>query len=224
MNKQIQIESAFKAFCFALENREGLMTEDNIRYYWLTSLLKQDKELNHYTLEYPYKKALSVDLQNEELDLLYQSDIETWCFEMKFHRNGEYESHLPYTNAAGSLINDLMRLQTLKQNATWTNAHYFFLYVTDSEMADYLSFKSGLAGEYMHYREILREFFSGSRTSLSFSSFEMPSMFKDGAGKSLGNKEDISIQTVNLLHMKDTMTMSTSFSKQECYVRLYEIL
>ena len=154
----MQIESVFDTFCAELEKREGIITEDNIRYYCFASMLNEDDQLNHYTLEYPYSEQCG-DLQNEELDMLYQSDDETWCFEMKFHRNGESESTYAHTDAAGSLFNDLLRLQALKQNAKWKNARYFFLYVTDSEMYNYLTAgkecKGGLNKE---YRAKLKEF------------------------------------------------------------------
>ncbi len=230
----MQIESIFKDFCDNLKERKGIMTEDNIRYYWFASMLKHDNSLNHYTLEYPYKKANCDKLQNEELDMLYKSDDETWCFEMKFHRKGESESQLPYTIAAGSLINDLMRLQYLKRQngeskkTNFVNARYFFLYVTDCKMADYLGYKPNNGERNNPYRNELRAFFTGTCHSLSFPSSDDLRAFEGSAKKSLGEVPKLSIDSLRLLYKNDMECQSPSFfgEKDEpkpCYVRLYEI-
>lgn len=50
----MDISKVFKTFVGEIRKRTNIMTEDNIRYYWFASMLTQDKELNNYTLEYPY--------------------------------------------------------------------------------------------------------------------------------------------------------------------------
>lgn len=235
----MQIESVFDTFCAELEKREGIITEDNIRYYWFASMLNEDDQLNHYTLEYPYSEQCG-DLQNEELDMLYQSDDETWCFEMKFHRNGESESTYAHTDAAGSLFNDLLRLQALKQNAKWKNARYFFLYVTDSEMYNYLTAgkecKGGLNKE---YRAKLKEFIeldAGQELSIDFRNIEdVPKTFIGSAltsfvkDASLEHKDKIQIRRILLNRKQDNIQSQSPSLKEDneskfCYARLYEIL
>lgn len=237
----MNINDVFKDFCKNIKKRKGIMTEDNIRYYWFASMLKKDKDLNHYTLEYPYKEAEVDGLSKEELDLFYEGDNEIWCFEMKFHRKGELKSEYAHTGAAGALFNDLLRLQELKLHLgrEANNVRYFFLYVTDQEMYDYLTAgeKSNLNKE---YRKRLKEFFkleTNKEISLDFEGIDtIPNTFIESAlasfvkkEEAMDNKDKILIHNIQLCEKDDTLTCeSMSFKgdnkRKPCYVRLYEIL
>ena len=128
----MNLTDVFKVFCTELSKRKGFLSEDNIRFYWFASMLKQDSILNNYSLEEPYPKS------KEELDLKYENDSEIFVFEIKFHRyqikNGK---GLPKTESAGKIFNDLIRLPSWTVK-TCKPIRYFFLYVTDNVMNIYL--------------------------------------------------------------------------------------
>ena len=50
----MNIQQLFDDFCKELSQRQDIMTEDNIRYYWFAKMLVQDGVLDNYTLEKPY--------------------------------------------------------------------------------------------------------------------------------------------------------------------------
>lgn len=228
----MNIQDVFNQFCADLKNRRGIMTEDNIRYYWFAAMLKQDGDLNHYTLEYPYLKLTPGILQNEELDLLYNNNsTDYFCFEMKFHRNNTDKSFAK-TAAAGSIFNDLQRLQQI----TNKNAHRYFLYVTDPVMDDYLlPSKRKIKND--KYDQLLADFYTPDKPKerdLYYTDTE-PTTFIDRANKSLNtNATTGSANTLpltlnlklRLLHHneKNTKIDSDSFKDKECHVRLYEVL
>jgi len=162
-----------------------------------------------------------------------------WYFEMKFHRKGELKSEYAHTGAAGALFNDLLRLQELKLHLEANNVRYFFLYVTDQEMYDYLT-----AGEKSNqnndYRIRLKEFFeleTNKEISLDFEDIDtIPNTFIESAlasfvkkEEALKNKDKIQIHKIQLSNKNDTLTCeSMSFKgdnkRKPCYVRLYEIV
>lgn len=224
----MNIQDIFNQFCADLKNRRGIMTEDNIRYYWFAAMLKQDDDLNHYTLEYPYLKLTPGILQNEELDLLYNNNsTDYFCFEMKFHRNATQASSSAKTSAAGDLFNDLQRLQQIAK----PEARRFFLYVTDPIMYDYLS-KNDDNRKDLDYSKLLMNFCAlkvARSKKLDFiNAPKTPSTFRNRANKSLNTNKLPVIQKLLLLHKDKFSCNSSSFANNNnntnCHVRLYEVL
>lgn len=121
----MNLEKVFRDFCDSLQNRTCVTSEDTIRYYWFAAMLQNDADydLDNYSLEYPYllkKEIFSKDLKGniakKELDFLYKNGEECYCIEIKFHRNPDPDSTYAHPDAAGSLFNDLIRLNCF---STW---------------------------------------------------------------------------------------------------------
>ena len=206
----MQIDVVFNEFCNWLATRTGAMTEDNIRYYWFVAMLKQDNNLNNYTLEASYS-----NLAKKELDLLYSPSIgENWAMEMKFHR--KTQSTFAHTDAAGAIFNDLFRLTSYKSNG---DLRRLFLYVTDSEMDGYL--KNGSSTDL--FRKLLKEFYTMSvndSQKISLGGITAPDTFVQSAKAS----SNAITSNVRLLQKWDFYEMnSLSFHGRECHVRLYEV-
>ena len=171
MAEKIDFQKLMAEFAADISERKGLLTEDSVRYYVFKAFLTQDNKLNHYTLELPYdsitfgkENPYNIQLQNndglerkngkleQELDLFHTNDYESICMEIKFHRHPS-DIIFPMPQAAGSLFNDLRRLQ-LFSSTDGRKIRKLFLYVTDSLMDKYL--KAGGNG----YREALKDFYS----------------------------------------------------------------
>lgn len=167
----IDFQKLMSEFAVDISNRTGLLTEDSVRYYVFKAFLTQDNKLNNYTLELPYDsitfgkenpyhiqllKNDGLERRNDklelELDLFHTNDYESICMEIKFHRHPS-DINFPMPQAAGSLFNDLRRLQ-LFSSTDGRKIRKLFLYVTDSLMDKYL--KGGGNG----YREALNNFYS----------------------------------------------------------------
>lgn len=162
MEKKIDFQKLMSEFAKDISNRTGLLTEDSVRYYVFKAFLSQDSKLNNYTLELPYEsitydKPSSDDKEenkygvrllkddglerkngklDQELDLYHSNNGEPICMEIKFHRHPT-EVAFPHPQAAGSLFNDLQRLN-LFEAVGCKKIHKLFLYVTDEEMNSYL--------------------------------------------------------------------------------------
>lgn len=208
----MNIKNVFNQFCQDLKNRSGLTTEDNVRYYWFAAMMQQDHNLNNYTLEYSYPS-----LPGKELDLLYQGK-ETLAFEMKFHHHVTKPA-FDHLLAAGGLIDDLQRLQSL----TSKELHRYFLYVTDDEMDKYLNNGSNA------YRAELRKFYQATLGSPFKLTFPVPptspNTFWARACKSTINTSPITINNLTLVEKCDITRMkSASFKNKACHIRLYEVL
>ena len=172
MEKKINFQKLMSEFANDISKRTGLLTEDSVRYYVFKAFLSQDSNLNNYTLELPYEsitydkkgnkygvrliKNDGLEKKNgkldQELDLYHSNDGEPICMEIKFHRHPS-DINFPMPQAAGSLFNDLRRLQ-LFSSTDGRKIRKLFLYVTDSLMDKYL--KAGGNG----YREALKDFYS----------------------------------------------------------------
>ena len=172
MEKKINFQKLMSEFANDISKRTGLLTEDSVRYYVFKAFLSQDSNLNNYTLELPYEsitydkkgnkygvrliKNDGLEKKNgkldQELDLYHSNDGEPICMEIKFHRHPS-DINFPMPQAAGSLFNDLRRLQ-LFSSTDGRKIRKLFLYVTDSLMDKYL--KGGGNG----YREALNNFYS----------------------------------------------------------------
>lgn len=220
----VNIGKAFKQFCNDLQNRTGIMTEDNIRYYWFDSMLQQDNLLDNYTLEQPYA-AFPLNIatfSKEELDLLYDDQLynEYYCFEMKFDK-GPKRTTTAKTSAAGELFNDLQRLQQIQPTINGKTTHRLFLYVTDDIMHNY--FISGRQQEKSFGRQ-LNDFYNAQVNdpiNLNFAS--APKSFLNRANNSFKNNPNPITQfNLRLLHYRDFSLVCSSFNGK-CHVRLYEI-
>lgn len=172
MAEKIDFQKLMAEFAADISERTGLLTEDSVRYYVFKAFLSQDSNLNNYTLELPYEsitydkkgnkygvrliKNDGLEKKNgkldQELDLYHSNDGEPICMEIKFHRHPS-DINFPMPQAAGSLFNDLRRLQ-LFSSTDGRKIRKLFLYVTDSLMDKYL--KGGGNG----YRKALNNFYS----------------------------------------------------------------
>lgn len=233
------INSVFEQFCNELEKRTNILTEDNVRYYWFSEMLKHDNDLNNYTLEHPYKGLLcnSSELQDphrKELDLLYQNRNVAICFEMKFHRKNT-KSDFAHTDAAGSIFNDLQRLKGLKENEN-KDFQCLFLYVTDDEMDSYFQNTSHQNNE---YRIELNRFYNSSQKgneSYSFNKSDVPKTFWEQAFRSFNSQQESIQINLKLLKEKDLTIQNYPISEEKnesegltkaavkFYIRLYEVL
>lgn len=238
-HKYMDLAKVFSNFCENLHLRKELMTEDNVRYYWFASMLREDAEVEHYTMEYPYNPSVFESTgrrAKKELDFLYLNGDESYCMEIKFHRNPDPASAYAHTDAAGSLFNDIIRLSLFtpgksfaKQKNMCTlprNTRRLFLYVTDAEMNAYLA--KGDTAVNAGYREELRRFYVRSEDAGFYTPKfeEVPATFSLIALEAL-SKEEHSLQTlpkIRLLHANSYGEMeSESFKGRQCHVRLYEI-
>lgn len=229
------IGDVFRDFYSELGKRIGFLSEDNIRFYWFASMLKQDSDLNHYSLEKPYPGG------NEELDLMYEDTDEIFAFEIKFHRHQEGKSkELPTTESAGKIFNDLIRLPSWKpKTVTCKPIRYFFLYVTDNVMNEYLS-ESKLLNKFYNLK--VGSSFKGSFLCEDCGG-DSPKTFFRNACKSLGKtcskftsrtnacaklctktEGPISTPDITLIDKVDALACyGYPLQTQVCWVRLYEI-
>ena len=218
----MNIGVVFNQFCNLLQNRTGIMTEDNIRYYWFVSMLNQDPILNNYTLEQPYSdNPIQVKiLPNEELDLLYGSSAEIFCFEIKLHKEPK-QTTLAETSAAGDIFNDIQRLQQIPQSVKGVATRHFFLYVTDDIMHNYFISKGQ---QNPFFGQQLNDFYNArinNPINLNFAS--APKSFLNSANNSFKNNPNpITLFNLRLLHYRDFSLGCSSFNGK-CHVRLYEI-
>jgi len=229
----MKLTEVFNSFCEKLSKREGKMTEDNIRYYWFAAMYEKDDELNHYTLEEPYDKTI---LPKKELDLLYKDGNEQWAIEMKFHRYSP-DSDFAHTDAAGSIFNDLMRLQYAPIYKEICSTRRLFLYVTDDEMDEYFKAEDNI-WQNKTYRKELRKFYTIDENILTIIRFEenaldkedkndhFPDTFTKKAFDSFVNKPNFfSSPKISLLYKREISELkSDTFKGKKCYVRLYEVL
>lgn len=236
----MNLEKIFRHFCDSLHDRKELMTEDNVRYYWFASMLKEDPELEHCTMEYPYEPSVFADIPRrtkKELDFLYLNEGESYCMEIKFHRNPDPNSTYAHTDAAGCLFSDIIRLSLFKPGKSYklqqkecilpTQTRRFFLYVTDAEMHNYLGY-SGQYNSNQDYRTVLKEFYAmpidGQYRTLSYR--QVPRTFEECALDALDrDKYNLySIPPIRLMFADAFSSMqSESFKGHQCHVRLYEI-
>ncbi|MBQ0136880.1 MAG: hypothetical protein KBS40_02595 [Bacteroidales bacterium] len=235
----MNIDKVFKIFCDNLFQRKELMTEDNVRYYWFASMLREDPVLEHYTMEYPYNTKVFEQTKNQakkELDFLYINGNESYCMEIKFHRNPDPKATFAHTDAAGSLFNDIIRLSLFEPGKAFSEQKHtcilppetkrLFLYVTDEEMDKYLENETGFTLN-QKYREKLKEFYiPNGEAYQSFEFNDVPKTFKNSALDALdSNKYNLSsIPGIKLLKqgMYENIE-SESFKNKSCHIRLYEV-
>ncbi len=218
----MDISKVFKTFVGEIRKRTNIMTEDNIRYYWFASMLTQDKELNNYTLEYPYINE--PELIGKELDLLYKGPQAHLCFEMKFHRNSTNTTY-PHTDAAGAIFSDINRLpffQTGDDSKAGQEIIRYFLYITDDRMHSYLSNISETKS-LPEYRKGLKKFYTaniGESFSIIYPEDTPTTFFKK---LRRFNNIETSSPKITLVEKEDFHCDSNSFKDNECHIRLYRI-
>lgn len=197
----INFQTLMSEFSEDISNRTGLLTEDSIRYYVFKAFLSQDPVLDNYTLELPYDSITPVNKNNpyfvqlpekdglgrrkgkleQELDLFHFNNGEPICMEIKFHRHPS-DINFPMPQAAGSLFNDLRRLQ-LFNSTDGRKIHRLFFYVTDSLMNNYFE------GGGNEYRNALKDFYSiKDRECFEFSELKNKT-FKLASSKSFEDKD-----------------------------------
>ncbi len=223
------LKNVFNDFCTELSKRTGFLSEDNIRFYWFASMLKQDSDLNHYSLEEPY-----ISLADKELDLVYEDNNEILAIEIKFHRNPS-KIPFPHPNSAGTIFDDIQRLPLWKRAGAKKTIRYFFLYVTDEEMHKYLS--NPAPAQNPIYRGELRKFYDsliGKKVgTLNFGLVgvsDTPKSFFDKACEScIANVSpstgDLLFSGISIIEKRGPLVCgSSSLQTKEYWVRLYEIL
>lgn len=230
----MKLAKVFYDFCTELSNRGGFLSEDNIRFYWFASMLKQDTDLNHYSLEEPYPT-----LYKKELDLMYddnndveKDDVEKdeiWAIEIKFHRHRSTKT-FPRPNSAGEMFDDIQRLPLWTKNSK--KVRYFFLYVTDVEMQSYLLSTPGKTRKSV-YRNQLNHFWSVGvnkpfRVSFDLRKGAPESFFHKACASSTRclapSKKQLDFDLICREKRDALKCGSSSLKTYECWVRLYEIL
>ena len=232
----MDIKKVFDTFVSELAKRKAFLSEDNIRFYWFTSMWKQDQDLNHYSLEEPYAGGAG----HEELDLMYEDGKDRWCIEIKFDRNPKGQipqkskGKLPHTESAGEIFDDIRRLPN------WSNGgskglptRYFFLYVTDDDMHKYLSNSTNRKSV---YRDSLADFYNlavGAVKGFTFQDSpngDTPKTFFNQALASYKAGIPNKMHTPNVVMIaKDDITCPSSSMKKisrkgpNCHIRLYEV-
>lgn len=244
---RIDFEKLMEDFSADLSKRTGLLTEDSIRYYVFKSFLSQDGILDNYTLELPYESiipgknekrfpiVLSPDdglirkigeRLDQELDLYHEAGEESVCMEIKFHRHSSKVA-FPHPDSAGSLFNDMRRLQLIQPSGE-RHIRRLFLYVTDDEMHNYLSkVRPG------KYRKSLRSFYTmgrGQQMDFVLPS-DCPKTFRRTSSKSFSEqynkqfpawKSGIKVKTIWTI---DNISCgSPSLKSGRLFLRLYEII
>ena len=223
----MELNTVFESFCTSIGERQAFLSEDNIRFYWFASMLKQDCDLNHYSLEEPY-----VYLKGKELDLMYEDSKEIVCLEIKFHRHKTKDAYA-HTMSAGEIFDDLQRLPLWKKDKDFKKpVRFLFLYVTDKEMYDYLSFNSRMR-QNSNYRNTLRTFYMAEKGTIITSTFkskniggDTPKVFFECACESFNKEErnSLTISNVLLLNRKTVKCNSCSLQTADCHISLYEII
>ena len=236
--KKIDLDQVLPAFTKVLQETEGILTEDNIRYYFFAKMYDHDRDLRHYTLELPYEMIISgsanlpIELSDasslklprpgdgpaQELDMFYYDKKECLCMEIKFHRSGTYKSKsaFPHSDAAGELFNDMKRLQLIQPGRP-VNVRKLFLYVTDPVMDDYLQNTSETPSN-CDYRKLLSSFYnpeSSSYNEINFGSIDgIPNTFKEASCKSFkSNWQSDLVLNVKLLYSDKVKSESPSLKE-----------
>lgn len=262
----IDLQKLMTEFASDLQERKGLLTEDSVRYYVFKAFLTQDSDLNNYTLELPYE-SISYDKKenkygvrllegdglerkngklDQELDLYHSNYGEPICMEIKFHRHPSSVA-FPHPQAAGSLFNDLQRLN-LFEAVGCKKIHKLFLYVTDEEMNNYLgkevkTKKINLEEEEknkIEYRKSMNNFYAPEIREFEFSIVKgAPETFVLSSLKSfapiIDNENIIDLEKMrtnvwkdlklNLLYKNDGLSCECpSIKGEKIFIRLYEVL
>lgn len=143
------LDFAFQDFSTNLFDRfsKGIFTsEDNVRYYFVDSIKKElflsnldvilEQKYNNSSIR-KYRNVINLG-SNLEMDAQFNIGSDYSIFsEIKYHPNGK--SSLTTTENAGELINDLIRLSSIKNKG-----RKLLIYVFESEMHNYFSGNSSV--------------------------------------------------------------------------------
>lgn len=218
----------FIDFVNALACRTILLTEDSVRYSFFACMLKQDPDLNHYTMERPYQSFEDVDMSplsdgKKELDMFYafeDSLTDVLCIEFKFHRKSD--STFAHTDAAGSIVNDIHRLQLI-QSPNERMFRRLMVYVTDNEMHNYFSKET----KNDKYRQHLKEFYElpqDQSRHFQFDSSIAPKTFMVSASHSFRNNSNPDFEVKKLFDERNQNTSCPTFSDNKMHIVIYEVL
>ena len=226
----------FNDFTNELASCNHYLSEDGLRYLFFDCMRRQDPNLNHYILELPFGQMTPSTstiipganlsplkkikgLYRQELDLLYgDGNNEILCLEFKYHRRpSNSKTAFDHTNAAGSLFNDLLRLQLINAVHLGIRVRRLLIYVTDQVMDSYLS------GSGDSFRNMLSCFYSLPQNKAKCIVFNNPrATFKESAFKSFSNALSSFCLPVKKLYNKDFST-HIPLSTQH-HIRVYEII
>lgn len=222
-------------FELEIKTRLPFLTEDSVRYIFFKCMLNQDNNTNHYVLELPYSMMdgkqtplfvpsgsiqTSSSVFNQELDLFYDDGNQCICVEFKFHRNPLNNPRYAYTNAAGSIFNDINRLGLISCNRELF--HRIVVYVTDDEMHKYLSFSSGSRINTV-YRNGLKTVYNAPIGTILSEPKSAPQIFRDSSKKSLTSK-NVRVAFVKRYNADFINASCCSFKKPGgCHIRVYEL-
>lgn len=129
------MNAIFEDFANLLDSRlrDGVLTtEDSLRYTLFVSMLNHHVPPNSVILEYPHPE-------------IPRAQIDTWiseycdnsiAIEFKYDRKTPGGKNQPKTQKAGSVFQDLFRLQLANKK---TEADCYFIYLTDVEMYVYFT-------------------------------------------------------------------------------------
>ncbi len=133
---QKNLQIAFNKFSVLLNERfeKKIFTkEDPIRYTFFYAITKELELLPHeILLESPHPQ-----IDNAEIDMQIPETNQTSESIFEFKYDVKRKSVMPHPHKAGSLFTDIFRLCLYKKDNQ--NTRCFLVYVTDSQMASYLS-------------------------------------------------------------------------------------
>lgn len=137
------MEKVFKKFSTLLNERlcrnADNTTEDAVRYTFFIALLRQTDITHHeIILEYPHPK-----IKNAKIDTYIER--KGLVIEFKYHRKIPSRRNAPRTARAGDLFNDIYRLTQFPIDLNNSKFTRWFVYLTDSEMADYFKRNNNLS-------------------------------------------------------------------------------
>lgn len=161
---------------------------------------------------------------NQSLDMYYDNGLEQICIEVKFHRHLEGGSTYAHPQAAGQLVNDFRRLQQLTPTDENQNFKRMMLYVTDTEMYNYITVASGSANK--QYRQALKSFFENGDLNCPK---DAPDTFINNASKSFNTKSSNFDVRSNVIENRVvacpgcTSIYPNDPARKKLYIRLYEI-
>jgi len=140
------MEKVFKKFSALLKKRleEGVVTtEDSVRYTFFAALLEESDILPHEViLEYAHPKIPKAMVDTY---IPSKKNRNGSIFEFKYDRKIPTKKNSPRTQKAGKLFNDIYRLTKFDSDLSATA---FFVYITDNEMAKYLSSKKNSLSDF----------------------------------------------------------------------------
>ncbi len=126
------IATAATTFAELLANRLNLQvhtTEDGVRYTFFAALLSAGFSPHQMALEFPHAAIKGAEIDTVILDESGQPEA---AIEFKYHRDIPSGATAPRTMKAGQIFKDLVRLSGISGKCK-----LYFVYVTDSTMANY---------------------------------------------------------------------------------------